>query len=202
MAAVVAVAGIAACSSGPTGQAADQHLAEAGASSQSTTPSTTLGAPTTTVAPTTTAAPATTTSTTVTPPKTTAPAANQQVTQAATAASGVPCSAAVKACVDLATHQAWLVSAGKVSYGPVSIMPGSASFPTPSGTFHVLSKNAHYWSREFKAPMPDAVFFYPGDAFHVGSLRVYSHGCIHLSWSAAATFFQDLSVGDVVQVVR
>ena len=55
---------------------------------------------------------------------------------------------------------------------------------------------------EFKAVMPDSVFFYPGDAFHIGSLGVMSHGCIHLSPSAAATFFNTLQVGDEVQIVQ
>jgi lipoprotein-anchoring transpeptidase ErfK/SrfK len=82
-------------------------------------------------------------------------------------------------------------------------MPGRPSYPTPTGTFHVLSKAVNYRSREFNnAPMPYAVFFYPGDAFHVGSLRVYSHGCIHLSWSSAQAFYKNLSIGDEVQVVR
>jgi lipoprotein-anchoring transpeptidase ErfK/SrfK len=201
LSAMIAVAGIAACSSGVS---ASQHLGEASASqtkaqgTTSATPATTTVAPTTAPSPTTTVAPKPTTP----PPATTPPATHQQATQAAATATGIPCSSAVSACVDLSTHTAWLVRGGKVIYGPVSIMPGSRSFPTPAGTFHVLSKNAHYWSREFQAPMPDAVFFYPGDAFHVGSLRVYSHGCIHLSWTAAATFFKTLFIGDVVQVIR
>jgi lipoprotein-anchoring transpeptidase ErfK/SrfK len=125
-----------------------------------------------------------------------------QAPAAAPAASATPCGAAAKACVDIATRQAWLVNNGQVVYGPVNIMPGRPGFRTPVGTFHVLSKNAHYWSRAFNAPMPDSVFFYPGDAFHIGSLSVMSHGCIHLSPSAAATFFGTLQIGDEVQVLQ
>jgi hypothetical protein len=117
-------------------------------------------------------------------------------------AAGLPCGAAARVCVDLGARKAWLVSNGQVTFGPVSIMPGSRSYPTPTGTFHVLFKKAMYHSREFHdALMRDSVFFYPGDAFHVGSLGVYSHGCIHLSSSSASMFFNTLSVGDQVQIV-
>ena len=91
---------------------------------------------------------------------------------------------------------------GHVVLGPVSIMPGRPGFRTPIGTFHVLSKAAHFWSTEFNAPMPDSVFFYPGVAFHIGSLSVPSHGCIHLSASSGAAFFNTMSIGDEVQVLQ
>ncbi len=66
----------------------------------------------------------------------------------------------------------------------------------------MLSKEKVHLSKEFDdAPMPNSVFFYPGDAFHTGSLSVYSHGCIHLSAGASLKFFTTLHVGDVVQVV-
>ena len=50
--------------------------------------------------------------------------------------------------------------------------------------------------------MPYSVFFNGGIAFHQGSLKVQSHGCIHLSTAAAQRFFGSLNRGDVVQVVR
>lgn len=120
---------------------------------------------------------------------------------------GVPCAAAAAAsgtaaCVDISAHKAWLLQGGKVIYGPVPMLPGRKSNPTPTGTFSVLSKEKVHLSKEFdNAPMPNSVFFYPGDAFHTGSLSVYSHGCIHLSAGASLKFFNTLHVGDVVQVV-
>jgi lipoprotein-anchoring transpeptidase ErfK/SrfK len=45
------------------------------------------------------------------------------------------------------------------------------------------------------------VFFNSGIAFHEGSLSALSHGCVHLSTSAAQAFYDGLAVGDVVQVV-
>jgi lipoprotein-anchoring transpeptidase ErfK/SrfK len=101
----------------------------------------------------------------------------------------------------ISSHQAWLTDgAGHIIYGPVAARAGMSGAPTPTGTFQVLSKNAHYYSREFDAPMPFAVFFYPGDAFHAGNTGINSNGCIHLSWAAAQRFFTSLNVGDEVQI--
>jgi lipoprotein-anchoring transpeptidase ErfK/SrfK len=120
----------------------------------------------------------------------------------AQAATRMPCSAAAKACVDLSTQRAWLAHNGVVYYGPVSAKTGRSSFPTDPGTFHVSYKDLHHVSSVYHSAMPYSVFFNGGDAFHEGSLAVSSHGCVHLSRGAAATFYRDLKVGDEVQVVR
>ena len=50
--------------------------------------------------------------------------------------------------------------------------------------------------------MPYSVFFTnTGVAFHQGSLKAKSHGCVHLSHADAVTFYNSLHPGDVVQVV-
>lgn len=59
----------------------------------------------------------------------------------------------------------------------------------------------HYSTLFDNAPMPNSVFFNGGIAFHAGSLRVTSHGCIHLSNAASLVFYEALNRGDVVQVV-
>jgi lipoprotein-anchoring transpeptidase ErfK/SrfK len=198
---------LAACSGGgaATPNAGGGAVAAAGTGGGAPTTSSTTAAPTTTSAtPTPTQTPSTTkpapTSTTAKPkpkPKPVAPAANP----------GVPCAAAAAApgtaaCVDISAHKAWILQGGKVVYGPVPMLPGRKGYATPTGTFHVLSKEKVHLSKEFdNAPMPNSVFFYPGDAFHTGSLSVYSHGCIHLSASASLKFFNTLHIGDVVQVV-
>jgi hypothetical protein len=117
------------------------------------------------------------------------------------AKSGSPCGSTVKACVDLSSHQAWLTDgAGHVTYGPVAARGGSKEAKTPRGSFNVLSKDAHYYSREFKAPMPYSVFFYPGDAFHASNPATESNGCIHLAAGSAQRFFASLQPGDSVQI--
>ena len=115
---------------------------------------------------------------------------------------GVPCAAGADACVDLSANEAWLLTGGTLALGPVPITHGRPGHVTPPGTFHVQYKDIDHLSHEFDdAPMPYSVFFNGGIAFHEGSLSALSHGCVHLSNSAAQAFFNGLEVGDVVQVV-
>ncbi|MFF0149433.1 L,D-transpeptidase-like protein [Amycolatopsis sulphurea] len=197
--AVVMAAGfaLAACSGGAPGSSGN-GAAAAGASVPGTSA--------TTAPPSSTTAPPSSTTSTSTPTNTSAKPKPQPKAQPVSIAN-VPCANAAaasgtSACVDISAHQAWLLQDGKISYGPVPMLPGRKGNPTPVGTFHVLSKEKLHLSREFdNAPMPNSVFFYPGDAFHTGSLRTYSHGCVHLSATASLRFFTALRTGDVVQVV-
>ena len=116
-------------------------------------------------------------------------------------AAAPPCAPAARACVDLSANRSWLLRDGRVTYGPVPITHGRKGFRTPPGTFRVAFKNRDHVSSIYDAEMPWSVFFNGGVAFHEGSLSVLSHGCIHLSPAAARTWFDTLSVGDVVQVV-
>jgi hypothetical protein len=117
--------------------------------------------------------------------------------------AAAPCAASAAACVDLSSKQAWLLSGGQVIYGPTPITSGMPGYRTPPGTFTVLWKDRDHRSRAFdNAPMPYSVFFTrSGIAFHQGSLRSQSHGCVRMGRNAAATFFNKLSVGEVVQVM-
>ena len=115
---------------------------------------------------------------------------------------GTPCTVTAKACVDVAGKRAWLIANGAVTRGPVRIMPGDPSDPTPVGTSGVQWKDAHHVSdMPNHAPMPNSVFFADGGvAFHEGSLTSPSAGCVHLSKADAQTWFDTLQVGDQVQV--
>jgi lipoprotein-anchoring transpeptidase ErfK/SrfK len=132
-----------------------------------------------------------------------APTPQAAPTPAATRAAGAPCSAAARACLDLSANRSWLLDgAGNVTYGPVPVTHGRPGWRTPAGTFRVQWKDIDHKSREFNnAPMPYSVFFNGGIAFHAGSLKVQSHGCIHLSTAAAKRYYNSLRVGDIVQVV-
>lgn len=196
---------LAACSGGgaaPEGpNAGGGAVAAAGTGGGTPTTSSTTAAPTTT-------SPTPTPATSKPAPTTTKPKPKPKPKPQAPASDpGVPCAAAAAAsgtaaCVDLSAHKAWILQGGKVVYGPVPMLPGRKGYATPTGTFHVLSKEKMHLSKEFdNAKMPNSVFFYPGDAFHTGSLSVYSHGCVHLSAGASLKFFNTLHVGDVVQVV-
>lgn len=118
-------------------------------------------------------------------------------------AAAAPCGNSAKACLDLSANQAWLMNNGAVTYGPVAVTHGKAGYETPPGTFKVTFKDIDHKSSVFNnAPMPYSVFFNGGIAFHQGSLQQKSHGCVHLSKSAAQKFYGGLRPGDVVQVVR
>ncbi|MCP3798673.1 L,D-transpeptidase [Allokutzneria sp. A3M-2-11 16] len=114
-----------------------------------------------------------------------------------------PCTnIAAKACIDLSANKSWLLEGGKVVYGPVPITHGRKGYRTPPGSFRVFHKNRNHKSSIFNnAPMPNSVFFNGGIAFHQGSLRQTSHGCIHLSMAASQKYYSYLGYGDVVQVV-
>ena len=119
---------------------------------------------------------------------------------AATPAS-VPCKSTARACVKLSTNQAWLLDHGRVVLGPVHVSHGRTGFVTPPGTFRVSFKDQDHVSSVYDAAMPYSVFFNGDIAFHQGSTRVLSHGCVHLTAAVARTFFDQLQHGDVVQVV-
>lgn len=123
-------------------------------------------------------------------------------TPSGAAVPGTPCTASADACVDLASHTAWLFDDGEVTR-TVPFLDGDPRSPTPVGTFAVDWKAQNYHSREFDADMPFSVFFAPGGiAFHEGSLERPSAGCVHLGKPDAVAFFDALEVGDQVQVRR
>ncbi len=115
---------------------------------------------------------------------------------------GTPCTDTARACVELAHNRAWLIHDGRVARGPVAISHGGRGQETPTGTFQVEWKDATHRSSEFNnAPMPWSVFFAPGGiAFHEGNPRNPSAGCVHLTAADAKAWYDDLEVGDEVQV--
>ncbi|WP_027933341.1 L,D-transpeptidase [Amycolatopsis thermoflava] len=118
-------------------------------------------------------------------------------------AAETPCSPQAKACLRLHTNQAWLTNNGQVTRGPVPVTVGKPGHETPVGTFKVQYRDIDHYSKAYDAPMPYAVFFTTtGVAFHEGSLREQSHGCVHLSHADAKAFYQTLRTGDIVEVVN
>src|SRR3954468_25012629 len=64
--------------------------------------------------------------------------------------SATPCAVTAKACVSLSDRQAWLTDgAGHILFGPVATRGGTSRYPTPTGTFRVLSKERVHYSKEF-----------------------------------------------------
>lgn len=125
-------------------------------------------------------------------------------------AAGTPCSISARSCVDLDSQRAWLLHDGKITRGPVPIASGGNGEETPVGhSLRVYRKDKDHLSQESRlpngqpAPMPWSVFFQDGGiAFHSGSPTRSSGGCIHLEPADAEAWFNDLQIGDQVQVVR
>lgn len=113
-----------------------------------------------------------------------------------------PCDISDGACIQLSTNQSWVLRGDKIAYGPVPITHGRKGYETPVGKFPVLRKVKDEWSVPYQGPMPWSTYFTEnGIAFHEGSLTEPSHGCIHLAPAAAKFYFQNLSIGETVQVV-
>jgi L,D-transpeptidase-like protein len=116
----------------------------------------------------------------------------------ATAAEGAPTLPRVPITLvlnaDLRAQRVTVTENGKTKYvWPIS--SGRPGFATPAGTFRPTWASRLWYSRQYElAPMPHAVFFNGGIAFHgttaVGSLgSAASHGCIRLAPANAATLF-------------
>jgi len=115
---------------------------------------------------------------------------------------GTPCTYSARSCVELRTNRAWLIHDGRITRGPVGISHGGEGKETPVGTFQVQWKDQNHKSAEFNnAPMPFSVFFAQGGiAFHEGNPKSLSAGCVHLGHDDAIAWFDDLQVGDEVQI--
>lgn len=67
---------------------------------------------------------------------------------------------------------------------------GKETHKTPKGTFTVNNKYKEFYSRKYDSPMPRSVFFTEQCAIHVGSLKVKSHGCIHVDWPTGELIYR------------
>lgn len=82
---------------------------------------------------------------------------------------------------------------------------GTASDPTPKGTFRVTNKIAN--KRRISSPgagypMPNWVEFKPAYGFHGGWIHPYpaSHGCIRLPWKVSAKLFNLVRPGTPISI--
>lgn len=113
------------------------------------------------------------------------------------AASIVACGAArAEVVVSISKSQQRLavsVDGSEAYRWPVST--GRRGYTTPSGVFHPVRLERHWYSRKYyNSPMPWSVFFYRGYAVH-GTMEAYnlgraaSHGCVRLRPDHARTLF-------------
>ena len=96
---------------------------------------------------------------------------------------------------DLGAQRLTVVENGRAKY-TWAISSGQRGFATPTGTFQPQWAAKLWYSRQYEyAPMPNAIFFHRGTAFHgtsaVGLLgQPASHGCVRLAPGNAAALFK------------
>ena len=88
--------------------------------------------------------------------------------------------------------------------GSAVILYGTDRKPTPTGSFTILEKNAHYYSRSYDAPMPYMLrLTNDGVAIHGSNVREgwASHGCIGVPLDFARLLFAAAGKGDLVVIL-
>lgn len=96
-----------------------------------------------------------------------------------------------------------LIKENKVYVGRVST--GKNGHETPSGQFIIHTKNKDAYSRKYKSPMKNALFFIGGEfAIHQGkvspSKEPLSHGCVRVSKRDSEFLYNNVSVGTKITI--
>jgi lipoprotein-anchoring transpeptidase ErfK/SrfK len=92
------------------------------------------------------------------------------------------------------------IEGGGLDFKNIRVATGRKGFATTQGCFNAFKAQADYVSHKYHAPMPYAVFFHGGEALHVGSINVRSHGCVHLTTDVARAVFKSYEAGYTVRV--
>jgi hypothetical protein len=112
-------------------------------------------------------------------------------------------SGALLVTVDLKSQKAAVYRNG-IEIGTCLVSTGKPGHETPTGTFHILEKDAdHHSSTYNNASMPyQERLTWGGVALHAGGLPGYpsSHGCIHLPYEFSKDLFEITSMGGTVVI--
>ncbi len=107
-------------------------------------------------------------------------------------------------CVDLTSQTTWIAENRRITFGPRPIRSGRNGYETRTGVFKVYRKNIDHVSSIYGSPMPYAMFFSGGMAFHISDRYLYnepgSHGCVHVNSKAIKVMWQRMPVGTTVHV--
>ncbi len=107
-------------------------------------------------------------------------------------------------CVDLTSQTVWIAENRRITFGPHPIRSGRNGYETRTGVFKVYRKNIDHVSSIYGSPMPYAMFFSRGQAFHISDRYLYnqlgSHGCVHVNSRAIKVMWQRMPVGTTVHV--
>jgi len=105
--------------------------------------------------------------------------------------------------VNLTNQRAWVTHAGRV-VNSTAVSTGREGYRTPAGRYVITDKHKSHTSTLYHVAMPwfmrlncSAIGLHSG---HVTG-RPASHGCIRLPYEKAKEFFQQVAVGDEVEIV-
>jgi hypothetical protein len=92
-----------------------------------------------------------------------------------------------------------------IQIGQTPVSTGRPGYPTPTGVFSILGKDAtHHSNKYHNAPMPYAErLTWSGVFLHAGDLPGYpsSHGCVHLPLAFARDLFETTQANDTTVVI-
>ena len=122
-------------------------------------------------------------------------------------------------CVDLTSQMMWIAESGKPVWGPYAIRSGRNGYETRTTTNRGGDCRSKYstgsadyckvfrrvrddWSYTWNSPMPYAMYFDGGQAFHTSTRYMYSepgsHGCIHMLPGKASWLWGQMPLGTKV----
>lgn len=113
--------------------------------------------------------------------------------------------AGMTVCVDLTMQTLWIVSDGKVVFGPTVVRTGMPGHATPTGSYTISNRNVKEWSTPYKVWMPYWQGFNGGIGLHQTVSYLHnaeggSHGCVNLLPSDAKTIWGISTTGTTVKV--
>lgn len=92
-----------------------------------------------------------------------------------------------------------------IQIGQTPVSTGRPGYPTPTGVFSILGKDANHHSKKYNnAAMPFAErLTWSGIFLHAGDLPGYpsSHGCVHLPLAFAKDLFETTQANDTTVVI-
>lgn len=106
--------------------------------------------------------------------------------------------------VDLSNQRAWVTKQGRV-INSTSVSTGREGYSTPAGRFVITDKHRSHTSTLYHVAMPWFMRLNCGAiGLHSGYVtgRPASHGCIRLPYEKAKEFFQQVAVGDEVEIIH
>ena len=103
--------------------------------------------------------------------------------------------------IDLATQTVVFIEDGHVIRAGI-VSTGRKEYETPKGTFRVIEKVRHRYSRQHKTPMLFSIRFHKGYFLHLGTPtgEVASAGCVRLRPEDALYAFKFVNVGDKIVI--